>query len=123
MGKESRAKASAPEIMLSCEDVPAIAVLALLDALTIDAIWTAKSSPVHRDIRQHRESLLLQIKEKVASLHETYKGRVTGGMITHCDRYLCRVQDAMDNFFEEITEADLTDMELTKAKWPVEVAL
>lgn len=119
MGKEARAKAAAPEVMLDRRDVPAVAVLALMDALTIDAMWTSKSSPVHRDIRQHRDQLLSSIKEDVVRLHATYRGRVNEGLVVNCDRYLCRVQAAMDAFFDDITEEDLAEMEAVKAKWPI----
>lgn len=120
MGKESRLKTALPETMLHRQDVPAVAVLALMDALTIDGMWTVKSSPVSREMREYRERLLTSIKTDVERLHGTYKGRVTDGLITHCDRYLCRVQDALDTFFEDITEEDLAEIVRVKSNWPIE---
>lgn len=122
MGKESRAKAAAPEIMLPREDVPAVAVLALMDALLIDMERTTVKHACDRDIKQFRMQVTDHMKSQVIRLHSTYKGRVTDSMILHCDRYLCQVQDCMDRFFDEITEADLGEMERVKANWPQEVS-
>lgn len=119
MGKESRRKAAAPEMMLDRLDVPAVAVLALMDALTIDAMWSTKSAPATREIREYRGRLLSSIQADVQRLHDTYRGRVTDGLVANCDRYLCQVQNALDTFFDDITEDDLAEVDRVKAKWPI----
>lgn len=118
MGKEARAKAAAPERMLPRQDVPTVAVLALLDALLIDMDRTDGNVSGDREIREWRRGVREQIRGGVERLHGSFQGRVTDGLIGHCDRYLCRVQDALDNFFDDLTEEDLTFIETVKARWP-----
>lgn len=111
MGKQSRQRAAAPEIMLQRQDVPAVAVLSLMDALLIDMERAAVSTP-------YRANIIASMKGKVVKLHDTYQGRVTDDMVTLCDRYLCRVQDALDTFFDDITEEDLGEIARVHGKWP-----
>jgi len=119
MGKESRAKAAiTAEIMLSPADVPVIAMLALMDALLVDMERTAHTVTGDRDIRQHRAEYRQSIRRYVEKYHSTFVGKVTDELVIKCDRYLCKVQDAMDNFFDDLTPEDMADMNRIKANWP-----
>jgi hypothetical protein len=118
MGKESRAKAVAAEIMLRRADVPIVAMLALMDALLVDMERTAHTVTGDRDIRQHRAEYRQAIRRYVEKYNGTFAGKVTDDLVAKCDRYLCKVQDAMDTFFEDLTPEDLAEMERVKANWP-----
>jgi len=118
MGKESRAKLAAPETMLPRADVPVIAMLALMDALLVDMERTAHTVTESSRLREHRARLRASMRKDVERYNGTFAGRVTDELIQKCDRYLCRVQDAMDTFFENITPEDLAEMERVKANWP-----
>ena len=118
MGKEARNKAAAPEIMLPLADVPIVAMLALMDALLVDMERTAHKVTGDREMRQYRAELRESLKGYVEKYHSTFKGRVTDELVTKCDRYLCRVQDSLDNFFDDLTDEDLAFMERVKGNWP-----
>jgi len=118
MGKESRAKLAAPETMLPRADVPVIAMLALMDAILVDMERTAHAVTGDSGIREHRARLRESMRKDVERYNSTFAGRVTDELIMKCDRYLCRVQDAMDTFFEDLTDEDLAFMERVKANWP-----
>lgn len=118
MGYAARTRAGAPEIMLPISDVPIVAMLALMDALLIDMERTEKMCSGDRAMRAFRAEVRAQIRADVERLHNSFKGRVTDELVTKCDRYLCRVQDSMDSFFDDITAADLADMERVKGNWP-----
>lgn len=123
MGKESRARAITGEAMLTRADVPVVAVLALMDALLIDMERTADGTTGDREMRTYRADLRKNLRNYVEKYHSTFKGRVTDDLVTKCDRYLCRVQDAMDTFFDDLTAEDLAEMERVKAKWPQHVEI
>jgi len=118
MGKESRAKLAAPETMLPRADAPAVAMLALMDGLLVELERTEYFSTGDRDIRERRAGYRQTIRRYMEKYNGTFVGSVTDELITKCDRFLCRVQDSSDTFFEDLTDEDLADMERVKANWP-----
>lgn len=97
--------------MLDQEGARAVTLMALIETLLIDLERT--STPKTR-----RHNAIRAMQEKLIVCNDTYTGKVGEDFITYCDRFLCRVQDATDNFFDEITEHDLLEMERVKSSWP-----
>ena len=118
MGKEALAKLAAPEIMLPREDVPVIAMLALMETLLIDMDRVDRQGTGNREMRLWRAEIRANMMKQVKRQHSSFAGRVTDELILKCDRYLCRVQDSLDNFFDDLTDEDLAFMERVKANWP-----
>jgi len=118
MGKEALAKLTAPEIMLPREDVPIIAMLALMETLLIDMDRVDRQGTGNREMRVWRAEIRKSMMKQVKRQHSSFVGRVTDELIMKCDRYLCRVQDSLDNFFDDLTDEDLAFMERVKANWP-----
>ena len=118
MGKEARAKKAAEVNMLPRADVPKVAALALMETLLIDIGRTDGEASGTREVREYRARLRENMRKDVERYHGTFIGKVEDGLIQKCDRYLCRVQDALDTFFDDLTPEDLADMERVKANWP-----
>jgi hypothetical protein len=118
MGYASKNNAAAMEQMLPREDVSAVAAISLMETIILDLARQNEKSSSPRDIREYRAELRDALMGYVQKYSGTFKGRVTGEFIPKCDRYLCKVQDAMDTFFDELTDEDLEMMERVKASWP-----
>jgi len=99
------------QVMLNKEDARSITILALIETLLIDLRRTAIP-------KTRRDNAIRAMQEKLEVANETFVGVVGEDFITYCDRYLCQVQNSTDNFFDEITEHDLLEMERVKANWP-----
>jgi hypothetical protein len=110
MGQAARTRAAAIEKMLPNEHVPIVAGLSLIDAV----LNHVQGLPLTAYQTQQCEGIL----KHLTRLHDSFPGRVEDSLIGKCDRFLCRAQDAMDNFFDELTAEDLADMERVRANWP-----
>jgi len=118
MGKEFRAKLAAPEVMLPRADVPVIAMLALMESLVNAMELMEHDVTGDRDIRERRADYRKSLMEYIKKYNGTFIGKVENGMIEKCDRWICKSQDNMDKFFDDLTDEDLAEMERVKANWP-----
>jgi malate synthase len=118
MGYAARNNAAAIEQMLPREDVSAVAAISLMETIIIDLARQNEKSSAARDVREYRVEIGEILMSYVQKYSGTFRGRVTVELATKCDRYLCKVQDAMDTFFDELTEEDLAMMSRVKANWP-----
>lgn len=109
-----RVRHLALDTALSREDIKAISVMALIETLLIDHLSFA--TPERGKIIKGMQNLLNQ-------LNKIYIGHVPPHMIDYADRYLCRVQSAMDGFFDDLTEHDKAEMERVKSDWGVGVGV
>jgi hypothetical protein len=96
--------------MLPRGHVPIVAGLSLIEAV----LQHVQGLPLTPYQSQQCEGIL----KHLVRLHDSFPGRVEDLLIEKCDRYLCRCQANMDNFFDELTDEDLAEMAQVKGNWP-----
>jgi hypothetical protein len=110
MGHAARTRAAAAEQMLPHEHVPIVAGLSLAEAV-LNNVQGLSLTP-------YQQQQCDGIMRYLVRLHDSFPGKVEDSLITKCDRYLCKAQDAMDTFFDELTPEDLAEMARVKGNWP-----
>ncbi|QXE85997.1 hypothetical protein KP003_16780 [Geomonas nitrogeniifigens] len=98
------------EVMLPREHVAVVAGLSLIEAVM--------NHVTGLELTTYQQQVAESLMKSLVRLHDSFPGRVEDSMIAKCDRYLCRAQNAMDGFFDELTPADLAEMEQVKGRWP-----
>jgi hypothetical protein len=97
---------------LSRHDTKAIAIMALQEALITHHLELVESGSPRARILAGEMNLLNQI-------NRTYCGHVEDNLIEFADRFLCRVQDAMDGFFDSVAESDREMVKRVRGEWDV----
>lgn len=92
--------------------VKAVTTMALQEILIQDQMLTAN---------EEQARVLNGMINNLNQLNKLYIGAVEAHMIEFSDRYLCRVQEAMDGFFDEMTDHHREQMVNIKEKWTTAV--
>lgn len=109
MGHAARTRAATVSAMLPSEHVPIVAGLSLIEAVLTHVQGL--------DLTAYQQQQCAGIFRHLVRLHDSFPGRVEDSLIGKCDRFLTQCQGSMDNFFDELTEADLAEMVRVKGNW------